>query len=244
MIPWPSVPTGTGWPPTTPKATCALWDVVDGQPIGQPISLPAAAPEVVFSPDGHRLATNTTTDGGVRLWDAATGTTVGQPLGGGRRVGAFVTRIAFSHRSGTVAAAAVAIGSTNPVAWLQVLNTDTGEAIWTQVITTDHISSMAFSPDDNRIVTGGSDKMVRLWDARTGKPAAEPIGLHDQVSDVAFTARGSHRRRFRGYRPDLRCRSQRGVANGHRGQQGPPSRLPNVDSWSCFHNRWPTHHCP
>ena len=40
------------------------------------------------------------------------------------------------------------------------------------------------------IATGGSDNLLRFWDARTSQPLGEPIQLHDQVSDVEFTAHG------------------------------------------------------
>ncbi len=51
--------------------------------------------------------------------------------------------------------------------------------------------SVAFSPDRHRIVFGGVDKTVRLWDAATGHPIGPPLTGHaDTVSSVAFSPDG------------------------------------------------------
>ena len=53
------------------------------------------------------------------------------------------------------------------------------------------VSSATFSPDGTRIVSGSTDKTVRLWDATTGKPIGEPLRGHDDwVSAVAFSPDG------------------------------------------------------
>ena len=55
------------------------------------------------------------------------------------------------------------------------------------------VSSVAFSPDGTRIVSGGGDDSpLRLWDAKTGQPIGEPLRGHEGgVSSVAFSPDGT-----------------------------------------------------
>lgn len=51
---------------------------------------------------------------------------------------------------------------------------------------------MVFSPDGKRIVSGGWDNTVRLWDAGTGKPLGDPLTRHtNYVTSVAFSPDGT-----------------------------------------------------
>ena len=53
------------------------------------------------------------------------------------------------------------------------------------------MSVMAFSRDGHRVVSGGPDKTMRVWDADTGKPIGQPlIGHTDQIYSVAFSPDG------------------------------------------------------
>jgi WD40 repeat protein len=53
------------------------------------------------------------------------------------------------------------------------------------------VSSVAFSPDGQRIVSGSDDKSVRVWDAATGQPLGDPLTGHTgTVSSVAFSPDG------------------------------------------------------
>ena len=56
----------------------------------------------------------------------------------------------------------------------------------------DEVSSVAFSADGTRIVSGSYDKTLRLWDAKSGQPIGEPLRGHEsRVSSVAFSADGT-----------------------------------------------------
>jgi WD40 repeat protein len=57
--------------------------------------------------------------------------------------------------------------------------------------TPDKVTSVAFSPDGHRIVSGGNDATLRLWDAGTGQPIGAPLAGHtDWVTSVAFSPDG------------------------------------------------------
>ena len=56
----------------------------------------------------------------------------------------------------------------------------------------DTVYSVAFSSDGHRIVSGGSDKTLQIWDANTGQPVGKPLTGHtDYVDSVAFSPDGT-----------------------------------------------------
>ncbi len=56
---------------------------------------------------------------------------------------------------------------------------------------TGAVTSIAFSPDGKHIVSGSTDKTLRIWDAATGQPIGDPLTGHtDTVGGVAFTPDG------------------------------------------------------
>ncbi|SDW11541.1 WD40 repeat domain-containing protein [Nitrosomonas communis] len=53
------------------------------------------------------------------------------------------------------------------------------------------VSSVAFSSDGRRVVSGGADNTIRLWDAESGQPIGQPMQGHiNFVSSVAFSPDG------------------------------------------------------
>ncbi len=52
------------------------------------------------------------------------------------------------------------------------------------------VVSARFSPDDRWIVSGGTDKVVRIWDAANGTAHRTLIGHHSVVNDVVFSPDG------------------------------------------------------
>src|SRR5712672_2562985 len=55
------------------------------------------------------------------------------------------------------------------------------------------VRSVGFSPDGSRIVSGSSDRTIRLWDAETGDAIGRPLdGHYSRVTSVAFSPDGSH----------------------------------------------------
>src|SRR4029077_14165622 len=56
---------------------------------------------------------------------------------------------------------------------------------------TDRVTSVAFSPDGTRILTGSVDNTARLWDAATGTAVATLAGHTDAVRAVALSPDGT-----------------------------------------------------
>jgi tetratricopeptide (TPR) repeat protein len=53
------------------------------------------------------------------------------------------------------------------------------------------VSSVAFSPDGTRIVSGSTDRTAKVWDAATGKPVLELKGNAYGIGSVGFSADGT-----------------------------------------------------
>ena len=55
------------------------------------------------------------------------------------------------------------------------------------------IHSIALSPDGKHVVSGSSDKTIRIWDAETGRTVAGPFEGHTSgIRSVAFSPDGKH----------------------------------------------------
>jgi WD40 repeat protein/serine/threonine protein kinase len=54
------------------------------------------------------------------------------------------------------------------------------------------VRAVAYSPDGRRLATAGNDRMVRIWDADTGKLLRTLRGHSDPVTHVVFSPDGQH----------------------------------------------------
>ncbi|KZS89491.1 hypothetical protein SISNIDRAFT_398115, partial [Sistotremastrum niveocremeum HHB9708] len=57
---------------------------------------------------------------------------------------------------------------------------------------TNHVNSVAYSPDGTHVVSGSDDKTVRIWDAATGAEVHKMEGHTSSVYSVAFSPNGTH----------------------------------------------------
>jgi WD40 repeat protein len=129
---------------------------------------------LAFSPDGRFLATGAEE---IKLWDATTGQ---QLLA--LRTGSD-SAIAFSADSRRLAAAYQDV-TVWDLTTRQVLHTLRGH--------TSYVNCLAFSPKEDRLVSGSNDRTVKVWDLARGEEILNFRAPGASVMAVAFSADGQY----------------------------------------------------
>ncbi|MFE9141865.1 helix-turn-helix domain-containing protein [Streptomyces tubercidicus] len=159
-------------------AKVRLWDTSTGKARTTLLSHSADVKSVMFSPDGHTLATGED-NGRVRLWDTATGKTHTTLAGSSD-----TRSVAFSPDGRTLAT-----GEDN--GRVRLWDTATGKVRASLASPhADGVKSVAISPDGHTLAGGGEDGTVWLWDITTGKPYTTLIGHTGDVRAVIFSPDG------------------------------------------------------
>jgi WD40 repeat protein len=147
---------------------------------------------VVFSADGHRLASGGF-DGNVKLWDLATGReafVLRGHLGG-------VRSVAFSRDGNRIVS--TSLDCTARVWNATPIERETRQEVCSLVGHEGGVHSVAFSPDGRHVASAGTDGTVRIWDFQRGLEggANPPIrtlpgykGKIWNAYNVAFSANG------------------------------------------------------
>lgn len=163
------------------NGTLHIWDATTLQPNAGPLQGHSGPVKLVlFGPDDDELV-SFSEDGTVRRWSSKSGQAVGAPQKGFKDMAAFAispdgTKFVYSTKANS--------------SMLQLFNAKTSYATPLQVQHQDGVRCAAFSPDGNRIVSGG-DQTLRIWDANTGKPIGTPLQGHQRaVASVAFSPDG------------------------------------------------------
>jgi WD40 repeat protein len=73
---------------------------------------------------------------------------------------------------------------------VEVWDAHTGQEVHTLKGHTEPVTSVAFSPDGQRLVSASQDNTIKLWDAQTGQLALTLKGHTEPVTSVAFSPDG------------------------------------------------------
>ncbi len=130
---------------------------------------------VAFSPDGRRLTSGS--GAGTLVWDAESG--------GELRCLREARGVAFSPDGARLASGSWLLDCT-----VRVWDAESGAELRCLRGHKDWVSSVAFSADGGRVVSGALDGTVRVWDAVTGAEVRCLRGHEGTVSGVAFSPDG------------------------------------------------------
>jgi WD40 repeat protein len=192
------------------EADVTVWDAESGKRL-QIFHTPSGhIDELLFSPDGRRLAASGTE--AVNVWDSGTGKEVYAGRGGrvafrpdgrcliltGTDKGLEVTDAATGEKVGTFPGQPLAFGKDGQ----RLVTTDTlhervkvwdvasGKELFRFESALGSERLFAFSPDNLRLATSGQDKSVRLWDAVRGQELLSLEGPQDEITCLAFSPDG------------------------------------------------------
>jgi WD40 repeat protein len=152
---------------------------------------------VAFSPDGTRIVTGSW-DKTVRVWSAINGECMLVLRGHDALVSSVAfspdgTRIVSGSWDKTVRVWNATSGASQLFTTLDGPNASLGWPPGTLGLRDEHdnlVTSVAFSPDGTRIVSGSSDDTVRVWNATSGENLLV-LRDHDSVFSVAFSPDGT-----------------------------------------------------
>lgn len=164
--------------------TVRVWNARTGRQVAD-IDTGSQVFGLAVDPAGRFIA-SAGADGVVRLWDFDTHRLTREfkvPNGSAMSV-------AISA-AGPGGAGRIAAGDARGVVRMWSLAPGPGNPVVDFAGHTDAVMSLAFNPAGDRLVSGGVDQTVRLWNVGAGRPIGDPMaGHHDTVWGVAFSPDG------------------------------------------------------
>ena len=184
---------GGGCDPFAPDAgggMVTVWNATTGKETLTLKGHTSLVSSVSFSADGRQIVSGDN-DGTAKVWDTATGK---ETLTFKGHAGASLDSVAFSPDGRQIVSGSN--GNTVYDLWhgqesmVKLWDAATGQETLTLKGHTEAVTSVAFSPDGRRIVSGSEDETVKVWDAATGKETLTLKGYTGGVLSVAFSPDG------------------------------------------------------
>lgn len=168
------------------QRTVQLWDTASGRALHALGDGPGRRSLAAFSPDSKTVATADHADKSVHLWDTATGKEIRQ----------FDAQLGVSSLAVSLGGKLLAAGctpepgqanSSTPIYLWEVSSGKEVRRLPGHVFT---VTSLAFSADGKRLISGSSSSVARVWDVASGKEVS-PFPEHEShVMSVAFAPDG------------------------------------------------------
>jgi len=167
--------------------TARIWDTASGDELLGVKGPAQVVSDIAFSPDGSMFATTSVQPGGqregvTRIFDAATGDPLRTlPCCSEAENSAIGRSVDFSPDGRLLAGEGFRIA--------YVWRVEDG-----RILARMHqwdVRTVAFSPDGDRLLTGGFTRTVSVWDPRSGRQLDSLTGTFGQVTDLAFSPDGT-----------------------------------------------------
>ena len=162
--------------------TVWVWDASNGVRLLNYRDHTSYVNSVAWSHDSKLIA-SASTDTTVRIWDASNGSLYLSYKQKEHAMSKEYTSFSVNYMAWSPDSKLIASASDKVV---QVWDASNGSLIHSYTGHTSMVSSMGWSPDSKRIVSGSQDKTVQVWDARSGSPSFSYA--HDDGSYVHSVA--------------------------------------------------------